>query len=790
MALSGFAYTSERAGLARLSVLLSKGGAAALLGGTAVLAVLGIFLLISGFAAGWLLVGLAAWAYMPYIWHRRYLLNLPDGTSDSLDGRLEVALLGRLPRNLTPKILAESIAEVTSAQFLMVRSGISTQMLAQVLGDDPEAVTLVWSAVKDMQPEGVVKASTIVAALTKTSPELLQILPHLQLDEGDLPKLASWFDHLDRIVERHKQPRRTGGIARDWSFGYLRLLDRFGVNLSQRVAGGLLNVELESHQDALNYMIKTFTAGGRQNIALVGPLGAGKTSIVYAFAETLMRADSAIGSSLKFRQVISLDAASLISAASGRGELEDLLNRLLLEAYHAKNVIICLDDAELFFEEGVGSVDLSRVLLPVLEGGALRIILTMDEQRWLQIAARNPALASVLNRVTIAPATQDETFAVLQDQLVTIEYQQKVTFMFQALKEAVRLSERYLHDQAQPGKAIRMLTAAASYAEGGLVTAGSVRRAIEQTQGVKVDGASDAGEKETLLNLEDLIHQRMINQVRAVKVVSDALRRARAGVRNEKRPVGTFLFLGPTGTGKTELAKSLAAVYFGGEERLIRLDLNEFVRAEDVSRLIADGAEDPMSLSAQVMKQPFSVILLDEIEKAHSSVLTALLQVLDEGVLRDAKGREVSFRDTILIATSNAGADLIRHHVQAGESLEQFEAALVNELIHSGQFRPEFLNRFDEIVLFKPLGKDELYQVVDLMIAGINKTLAVQKVTLTVDDDAKAKLIDLGYDPQLGARPLRRVVQRTIESQVAKRLLAGELQPGQTVAITGADITE
>ena len=792
MALTGFDYDSERAQLARLSVAFQKNWIAGvvLVAAILVLTAAGLFV-VYGSGLGWFFLGLAAWPIMVYVWYKRYLLKLPSSAVDSLDGRLEVALLGRLPRKLTPQVLASKIAEVTSAQFLMVRSGLSTQMLMQILGDDPSAVALVWSAIRDLQPEGIVKASTVVAALTKTSPELLQILPHLQLDEGDLPKLANWFTRLDTLVEQHGRPKRTGGIARDWNFGYLRLLNQFGVNISERVAnGGFYNIELTSHRAALDHMLNTFSSGGKQNITLVGPLGVGKTTIVHAFAEELMRAESAITDNLKYRQVISLDAGSLISAASGRGQLEDLLNRLLLEAYHAKNVILCLDDAELFLEEGVGSVDLSRILLPVLDGGALRIILTMDEQRWLQISSRNPSLANAMNRISISPATPDETLAVLQDQIITIEFQHKVTFMFQALKEALRLSERYLYDQAQPGKALKVLASAAQYAENGLVTASSVQQSVEQTQGVKVGGATSQDEKQLLLNLEDRIHERMINQARAVQVVSDALRRARAGVRNEQRPVGTFLFLGPTGTGKTELAKSLAAVYFGGEERLIRLDLNEFVRAEDVSRMIADGAEDAMSLSAQVIKQPFSVILLDEIEKAHASVLTALLQVLDEGILRDSKGREVSFRDTIVIATSNAGADYIRHHVEAGEALEKFEEALTKELISSGQFRPEFLNRFDEIVLFKPLGREELYQVIDLMIAGINKTLEPQKVALTVADDAKARLVELGYDPQLGARPLRRAVQRTIESQVAKRMLSGELQPGQTLEITAADITE
>jgi len=267
-------------------------------------------------------------------------------------------------------------------------------------------------------------------------------------------------------------------------------------------------------------------------------------------------------------------------------------------------------------------------------------------------------------------------------------------------------------------------------------------------------------------------------------VVSDALRRARSGVRNQNRPVGTFLFLGPTGVGKTELAKSLAAVYFGGEKNIIRLDMNEFVSPDDVARLIADGADDPGSLTAQVMKQPFSVVLLDELEKAHSSVLTTLLQLLDEGILRDVRGREVSFRDTVVIATSNAGADRIQEYLQRGYSLQQFEESFVNELISSHIFHPEFLNRFDEIVVFGPLNKPQLLQVVDLILADVNKNLATQKITITVTPDAKEYLVEAGYDVRLGARPMRRVVQRAVENTVAKLLLANEAQPGGTIEIT------
>jgi ATP-dependent Clp protease ATP-binding subunit ClpC len=270
--------------------------------------------------------------------------------------------------------------------------------------------------------------------------------------------------------------------------------------------------------------------------------------------------------------------------------------------------------------------------------------------------------------------------------------------------------------------------------------------------------------------------------------VSDALRRARAGVRNEKRPIGTFLFLGPTGVGKTELAKALAAVYFGGEDRIVRVDLNEFVRAEDVSRLIADGANDPHGLTASVLKQPFSVVLLDEIEKAHPQVLTTLLQMLDEGILRDINNRAVSFRDAIVIATSNAGVERIRQLIDEGKELEQFEDSIVNELIDGQQFRPEFLNRFDEIVVFRPLTRDELGQVVQRMITEVNATLKTQKIQVELTAGAVEKLAAIGYDPRLGARPMRRMVQRSVENFVAKRILDGSVRPGQTITLSDTDI--
>lgn len=750
----------------------------------------GVMLLLVGLALGWLIITLAALPAMLLLWKKHGLVDIPATKGGGIADRLESSVLGRLGRQPSSVEMVNAVMQTSGGKFFAGRFGIGPDFLSQLVSQRPEDMQQVWQeALQRQDVRGIVSGADIVVGLVASIPNVDQSLAQLQLDIDDVRSGADWHRHIGELIDFHRRRKRTGGIARDWSFGYIPTLERFGVNLSEQIANGaLMNVDLEGHEAARNQMVRLLAQGGKQNVALVGPLGVGKTTVVEAFAEYLLETTNKLPTSLQFRQVISLDPSALISQAGGRGELEQLMNQLLVEAYNAKNIILCLDNAQLFFEEGVGSVDLSNMLLPVLEGGAIRMILAMDDQRWLQISQRNPALATTLNRIVIEPPSKDETIRVLEDQLLTVEYRSKVGYMYQALNEAYRLSERYIKEQAMPGKALKLLTSAANYADGNLVTARSVQQAIEQTTGVKVGSVNGGEERDRLMNMEQLIHERMINQTRAVKVVSDALRRARAGVRNQERPIGTFLFLGPTGVGKTELAKALASVYFGGEDRMVRLDLNEYVRPDDVTRMIADAATDSHSLTARMATQPFSVVLLDEIEKAHPNVLNALLQVLDEGVLRDINNKEVSFRDAIIIATSNAGADRIREYIDAGYQLDQFEEQLTNELIDTQQFRPEFLNRFDEIVVFRPLKPEELLRVIDLILVSINKNLAQQKVKVAVDEDAKKLLVEKGNDPRLGARPMRRIVQRSVENLVAKRMLSGTVNPGETITITRDEI--
>lgn len=793
-------YRANRAIEARYCQRYGKLTRVITLVGAILLSLLGIVLLLAGMAIGWLVLMLAGWSLVPYLWLRSRLRDMPASKQPrNIGDILSLEVLGLLPQDPNPRTIVEALVGSGGAKFLANRLGIPIQQVVQLTPADPGLTESVWRESINIWSHLPERTSTIpsvvvVAAIIRLNPDCTDILNNLRIDADDVYRGVEWLEHWEMQARRSSDLKLTGGIARDWSFGYIPTLEHFGTNLSLKYSEGRRSMagNLMRNRLLVDDMIKYLSSNARRNVALIGPLGVGKSTVVEALADILMDSKSGASSDVKFNQVFMLDASAIISAANARGEIEQLIGRLLSEAYRAKNIILFLDNAELFMSDGTGSVDLSNLLQPAIEGGGLKLIMAMEEQRFLQIAQAKPALTSALNRIEITPTDDNDTIRVLEDRIIPLEYGSTTLFTYQALTEAYRLSNRYIHDVAQPRASVQLLESAAQRASGGVVNPSVVAQTIEQTLGIKVGGNLQSGdaqaEKDKLLHLEELIHQRMINQTKAVSAVASALRRARAGVRNENRPIGTFLFLGPTGVGKTELAKSLAAVYFSGEDHLVRIDLNEYVRAEDVARLIADGATDPMSLSAQVQKDPFSVVLLDEIEKAHPNVLTTLLQVLDEGVLRDINNRPISFRDTILIATSNAGADKIRQYIEAGYQLEQFSEQIQNELISSGQFKPEFLNRFDEIAVFRPLTKPELLQVIDLILVGINKNLANQKVAVAVDDQAKLALVEAGYDPRLGARPMRRVVQRTVENIVAEKILTGELVPGSGIRLSLADI--
>lgn len=790
-----FNFKNIRASKARLAHKLEKKWLQAIL-----ITVAGVFFALwiyvvwgAKMSAGhWLIIGWA-WLLMPLLWFKGELSDLEVAqNATTVDGLLERSVLGRLPQNPSPKDIAEIVGSDIGGRFFGSRFGISRDFITKLASGDPGDSEQVWKYAIELYKrsgEHQLRSAHVFVALLYSMHDYNYYLSQLHLDADDIEAGLQWQTQIRKVIRRYNEKKYYGGIGRDFSFGWAPLLNRYGHNLTEQIQrGGLIHREIEGHEEVLTQMVHLLSERGRRNVTLVGEVGVGKTTLVDALAERLIE-DKVTSGELAYRQVIALDSATLIAQTQGRGALENLLIRLFNEALHAKNIILFLDDAQLFLKDGTGSVDLSSILLPVLEGGALRIILALDQQEWLKISQNNPGLAQLMNRVVVNPLGKEETQRVIEDQILLLEGRKDVTYMYQSINQAYNLAERFIKDQEFPGKAIRLLEAAAGFPEEKyFITAQSVQQAVEKNFGVKVQTASTVEEKDILLNLEGKIHERMINQSHAVQVVSDSLRRARAGVRNQNKPIGTFLFLGPTGVGKTELSKALAATYFNGEENMVRVDLNEYSQGTDVSRLLAVPAENANSLAAQIAKQPFSVVLLDEIEKAHPNVLNVLLQMLDEGVLRDAANKEISFKDAIIIATSNAGADKIRAHIEAGEQLEDFEEQFINDLVNSNIFRPEFLNRFDETVLFRPLTVEELTQVVDLIVASINKTLAQQKVSVKLTDPAKRYLAEQGYDPRLGARPLRRVAQRSIENIVAKRLLSAGVTPGTVLELDQPDL--
>jgi ATP-dependent Clp protease ATP-binding subunit ClpC len=710
---------------------------------------------------------------------------VPLDFSDGLTGQLAGPLLGQLNlrTTYTPQVLWNQLAQNSQLLFITHHLLLTPEMLTQDISNNTVDLSVVWQVARQLAGEGQpIEAGHIATALILTMPGVNNLLAGLRLSEADVHAVAAWFNR--NLTASRAPQQQFGGIGRDWANGFTPRLDQFGHNISQAIETHRAHFGALLDSTGVNAMKSAFSQGTRA-IALIGPNGIGKTSHAYALAQNLLTDSS--NPQMQHQQIIALDASAIISASQHPGQLENLLTLLLNEAIHAGNITLFFDDAELFFGSGPGSFNATQILLPALQGSGLRVIFAMSPRDYQQLKANSASFAGLLTPVVLQEPPMDKTLEILADSASGFEYRHGVLVSYDSIKEAYSLSGRYELDMAYPGKAIHLLEQALTHAQQNIVTARSVQGAIEQTTGVKAGTAAPV-EATELLHLEDRIHERMINQVRAVTVVASALRRARAGVANPNRPIGSFLFLGPTGVGKTELAKAVAATYFGNESNMIRLDMSEYQQASDVTRLLSGGENETSSLILRVRQQPFSVVLLDEIEKAHPNILNLMLQLLDEGQLTDNQGRRVSFKDAVVIATSNAGADAIREHIANGQQLEDFETELTNQLISSGQFRPELLNRFDEIVLFRPLKPDELAQVVRLMLAGVNKTLANQNISVSLTDAAIAKIVAVGNDPRLGARPMRRALQRAVENTVANKILSGEIGPGSTLQLDAADL--
>jgi len=577
-------------------------------------------------------------------------------------------------------------------------------------------------------------------------------------------------------------------IGMQWRYGYTVNLDKYCRDLSLGDYGEYKDVELVGRNDEYE-VLKLVLQRPDQNCALIfGGSGIGKKTLIHSLARNIRE-----GKENEFGNIrtLLLDLGRVISEAINRGEdVENFLRLLFYEASYAGNIILVIENLENFMGKDMSTFhpDISAVLTEFLNVPSFQIIALSTPKEYHQLIEKHDQVVKYFEVIEMREPSEEETITILLSELRKYE-SKRILFTYGALKEIVVSSGKYNWDFPLPERAIDLAMNALMFwekkSDEQFVNEKVIADYLTIKTGVK-HGEIEGREKKKLLNLEKMLHKQVVGQEEAIKQVSEALRRARSGVGNSQKPIGSFLFLGPTGVGKTETAKALAKIYFGDESKMIRLDMSEFQTPSSIDRLLGSSQFNQQGrLVTEIKDNPYSLLLLDEIEKAYPEILDIFLQILDEGFVTDAFGEKINFRNTIIIATSNAGAALIKEMVEQENSVDEIKESVIDYAIKNNIFRTEFLNRFNGVIFFRPLNDKELVSVVRLQLQKFVRKVAEEKnIEIVFNDSVVEHIIQKGYNPAFGARSLNRYIEETVEGIVAKKIISGEAKNGEKIDIS------
>ncbi|MFA6430224.1 MAG: ATP-dependent Clp protease ATP-binding subunit [Candidatus Paceibacterota bacterium] len=640
------------------------------------------------------------------------------------------------------------------------------------------------------QKDNILKLKDIVIHLYENNKNFTEFLNKKGISKEVLLGALSWviFEIESREYKsewwRPEALARIPGIAKDWSFGRTFLLDKYSreIMLDEQVSSNYFVIS--DRENEISQIENILSKSNETNVLLIGEPGQEKIQVIWSLCRQIKSKN--IAATLKNKRPILLIVNILVSSCREKSFFENQFIKILDEVIKAGNVLLVIDNFPLLISTAtqLGS-DISSLIEPFLTGSGVQIIAISNTAEYHQVIEPNKVLMSGLEIVKINPLTTEENAKIISGSALEIEDLYDITFTFQAIKELAESAEYYFPEGVSSDKAVDLLNEIAPWAKRkGIINIdkNEVLEYIEQKTNIPTSGRISEKEKDKLLNMENLIGQRVIGQKEAVTGVSNAIRRARSGVRNPNKPIGSFLFLGPTGVGKTETAKALAEVFFGSEENMMRLDMSEYQTDDAMERLIGSFKENkPGIFSSMLRDKQYGVVLLDEFEKTNKEVQNLFLQILDEGMFSDTNGKKVSTKNIIFVATSNAGSETIFKMIEEGKNPEDAKEEILGNIISKGLFKPELINRFDGTIIFHPLNEGQLKQIAKLMIKKVAKRLIEKGIELKTNDSLVDYIVKNGSNAVFGARPMNRFIQDSVEEKISVLIIKNELKTGDSL---------